>query len=209
MATNKNITMKQFNGTDYDTLYPKTIASQIPDVYSKSETYPKSQLYTRSQLYTQSQLYTRSQIDGMINPINNALNGKAQIQTGSYVGTGTYGENNPCSLTFDFVPKLLIFFNKDCNGLFLTDGYSEVGYIGIVNLTTLTTSYTQGGVVSSSFSDYDGDRYSTINGYSLKSSNGKTIKWYCKGSKSGFTYPRIAKAQLNENNITYYYMGVG
>lgn len=38
MATNKNITMKQFNGVDYDTLYPKTIASQIDDVYSKSET---------------------------------------------------------------------------------------------------------------------------------------------------------------------------
>lgn len=38
MATNKNITMKQFNGVDYDTLYPKTIASQVDDVYSKSET---------------------------------------------------------------------------------------------------------------------------------------------------------------------------
>ena len=38
MATNKNITMKQFNGVDYDTLYPKTIASQIDDVYSKDET---------------------------------------------------------------------------------------------------------------------------------------------------------------------------
>ena len=30
--------MKQFNGTDYDTLYPKTIASQIPNVYSKTDT---------------------------------------------------------------------------------------------------------------------------------------------------------------------------
>lgn len=29
MATNKNITMKQFNGTDYDTLYPATLGSQI------------------------------------------------------------------------------------------------------------------------------------------------------------------------------------
>ena len=52
MATTKNITMKQFNGTDYDTLYPKTVAAQIDDVYSKDETYPKSQLYTQSQLYT-------------------------------------------------------------------------------------------------------------------------------------------------------------
>lgn len=42
MATNKNITMKQFNGADYDTLYPKTIASQIDDVYSKSETLSNS-----------------------------------------------------------------------------------------------------------------------------------------------------------------------
>lgn len=37
MATNKNITMRQYNGVDYDTLYPKTIASQIDDVYSKDE----------------------------------------------------------------------------------------------------------------------------------------------------------------------------
>lgn len=29
MAVNKNITMRQYNGTDYDTLYPQTIASQI------------------------------------------------------------------------------------------------------------------------------------------------------------------------------------
>ena len=37
MATAKNITMKQYNGTDYDTLYPKTIASQVDGVYSKDE----------------------------------------------------------------------------------------------------------------------------------------------------------------------------
>ena len=37
MATTKNITMKQFNGTDYDTLYPKTIASQVDGVYNKTE----------------------------------------------------------------------------------------------------------------------------------------------------------------------------
>lgn len=29
MATNKNITMKQYNGTDYDTLYPKTLVGQV------------------------------------------------------------------------------------------------------------------------------------------------------------------------------------
>lgn len=36
MATNKNITMKQFNGTDYDTLYPKTIVSQVDNALNKT-----------------------------------------------------------------------------------------------------------------------------------------------------------------------------
>lgn len=92
MATDKNITMKQFNGTDYDTLYPKTIASQIPDVYSKSY-------------------------------IDSILKDKVRIQTGSYVGTGTYGADNPCTLTFDFTPKYVhiyphLQFTTICYGVF-------------------------------------------------------------------------------------------
>ena len=58
MATVKKITMREYNGTDYDTLYPKTVAAQIDDVYSKDETYSKSQLYTQSQLYTKTQVLT-------------------------------------------------------------------------------------------------------------------------------------------------------
>ena len=34
------------------------------------------------------------------------LTNAAKIATGSYVGTGTYGASNPCSLTFPFVPKI-------------------------------------------------------------------------------------------------------
>ena len=36
MATTKNIIMKQFNGTDYDTLYPKTDAKQIENLTPSS-----------------------------------------------------------------------------------------------------------------------------------------------------------------------------
>jgi hypothetical protein len=36
------------------------------------------------------------------------LGDKARVQVLSYVGTGTYGSSNPNSLTFDFVPKLVI-----------------------------------------------------------------------------------------------------
>lgn len=37
MASVKKITMHEYNGTDYDTLYPKTIASQVDGVYNKTE----------------------------------------------------------------------------------------------------------------------------------------------------------------------------
>ena len=37
MATNKNITMKQFNGADYDTLYPKTKVEQVEGAYSQQQ----------------------------------------------------------------------------------------------------------------------------------------------------------------------------
>lgn len=37
MATEKKIIIKQFNGTDYDTLYPKTTSSQIDDVYTENQ----------------------------------------------------------------------------------------------------------------------------------------------------------------------------
>lgn len=38
MASTKNITMKEYNGVDYDTLYPKTVAEQVVGIYSKDET---------------------------------------------------------------------------------------------------------------------------------------------------------------------------
>ncbi len=37
MATEKNIIIKQFNGTDYDALYPKTTADQIENVYTENQ----------------------------------------------------------------------------------------------------------------------------------------------------------------------------
>lgn len=37
-----------------------------------------------------------------------AFTGRAKIETGSYTGTGTYGTDNRNSLTFGFVPQLVI-----------------------------------------------------------------------------------------------------
>ena len=125
MATNKNITMKQFNGRDYDTLYPKTIASQIPDVYSKTNTITAE---TLSQLGLSADKLPNDafqQIKTLIDNVQSSTDSKARIQTGSYVGTGTYGANNPCSLTFNGIPKCVIIMAND------SWGYNQMAtYIG-------------------------------------------------------------------------------
>lgn len=41
------------------------------------------------------------------------LGDKVRAQLLSYVGTGTYGVDNPCSLTFDFAPKMVIIRKED------------------------------------------------------------------------------------------------
>ena len=43
----------------------------------------------------------------------------ARIATGSYTGTGTYGESNPCSLTFDFEPKLVLVQTDSTSGRYI------------------------------------------------------------------------------------------
>ena len=151
MATNKNITMKQFNGTDYDTLYPKTIASQIPDVYSKSY-------------------------------IDSILKDNARIQAGSYVGTGTYGADNPCTLTFDFSPKVIAINTKDP---YYTVFLTPILIKGLTNIDYITSYITANGNIR-----YD----------SLHSTWGNNfVSWY----------GRSATSQLNWNNITYNYIAIG
>ena len=45
-----------------------------------------------------------------------SVRGYAKIQTGSYVGTGTYGADNPCSLTFSIPPSLIwVTYNGSTN----------------------------------------------------------------------------------------------
>lgn len=41
------------------------------------------------------------------------LGDKARVQMVSYVGTGTYGADNPCSLTFDFAPMFILIAGSD------------------------------------------------------------------------------------------------
>ena len=83
------------------------------------------------------------------------LGAKVQIATGSYKGTGTYGKSNKNSLTFDFVPKIVVFAN--------VSSYNGVPMHAIFMRNQSSYIYHTGGPVSWS---------------------GKTMSWYTTETNS-------------------------
>ena len=212
MATTYNIVEKRYNGTDYDTLYPATkgenLVSPVPvELGGTGATTGaagmKNLLDALSTVTpTGADLLPLKDVSGniagkaTIDSILSLVSGGAKIQTGSYVGTGTYGQANPCSLTFDFVPKLLIIEqyddmqsgNRARNTAImplLFDGFAT--YTSYGNSINLNTSTWYG---SSGF--YWGAEYFTL--------SGSIVTWYNASSET---------AQLNWNGVTYYYLGIG
>lgn len=113
----------------------------------------------------------------------------AKVQTGSYVGTGTYGDENPCSLTFEFAPKLVWIVGQSHNGgYYLFSESSSYNYR--LPCEFLPTTYTAG----CGFGSASGT-------YGKRSEDGKTIYWYTTGSD--------AALQNNRQNYEYYYVAIG
>lgn len=114
----------------------------------------------------------------------------AQILTGSYVGTGTYGANNPNQLRFDFAPKLLWVVAK-WDGLSYTSILHFADGESITLGEFLTTEYKSGAGLKSDVS--------TTSSYGKKSEDGKTIYWYNTNS---------ADSQLNSASYNYYWVAL-
>lgn len=114
--------------------------------------------------------------------IFNKANSKARIVTGNYVGTGTYGPKNPCSLTFDFTPKIVLMHRTG------TYAYSDSTHCMV-----FVWNITNGFDVGSSGSRTNEVTYS-----------GNTMSWYnTTGNLAS------AAAQLNARGTTYWYTAIG
>lgn len=114
--------------------------------------------------------------------IFNTANSKARIVTGNYVGTGTYGPKNPCSLTFDFTPKIVLMHMGG------THAYSDSTHC-MVFVWNITNTFDVGSA---------GDSRNSVT-YS-----GNTISWYnTTGNLAS------AGAQLNGSGTTYWYTAIG
>lgn len=71
---------------------------------------------------------------GIVNNVQYDALGKIgdrlQVQTGTYVGSGVYGEENQNSLTFNFVPKIVIVMQQDCATLGDQAAFMYIGQPG-------------------------------------------------------------------------------
>lgn len=83
MATNYNITMKRYNGTDYDVLYPRTLPSQIDGgVYTKDEA---------TGLFLSK---TGGQMSGLLDMNGNKISNLAAPTAANDAATKYYVDNN-------------------------------------------------------------------------------------------------------------------
>ena len=100
MASKFNITEKQFNGTDYDTLYPKNTSQQS--------------LLNDSVLATKLSLTGDVDVNDVLNTLTDLVIGKAQIEVSSYTGGGQTNK----TLTFNHIPRLVMVYEDNSNSLF-------------------------------------------------------------------------------------------
>lgn len=105
--------------------------------------------------------------------------GAASISYGSYVGTGTWGTNNPNTLTFDFVPKIVFVCHasESYESAMFMQGASEARVTSASSIVNVTW-------------------------------NDKTVSWYRHYSDDVSTLD-YSKYQLNANGATYYYVALG
>lgn len=139
---------------------------------------------------------------------------KPKIAVGSYVGTNTYGQANTNSLTFDFVPKLIIFW---VNGSILEIKLGDTNYkTAVLLLKDLTNTYqnTEYGVAQKSgnvyvvFSVTGSSFWYTFKGYTRIV--GTTVEWYVELDNppgDGYVVHGYVP-QLNETKM-YSYLAIG
>ena len=103
MATNKNITMKQFNGADYDTLYPKTKVEQVEGAYTQQQILSDATKrgYGLGSDAVPDDVLALIKI--LVSNAQESADGSAKLEVGSYVGTG----GTSVVLNYTRVPKLV------------------------------------------------------------------------------------------------------
>lgn len=131
----------------------------------------------------------------------------SNVEIKQYTGTGTYGANGACSVTFSFAPKTVVMLATSLNQSSSGASYSTVSRSGsnniVVNMSSLTTSY----VDKTGFYAYTSHNVSLYHYYAKKSADGKTLSWYltidgCSAEE------HMIDGQFNTENAQYTVMAI-
>ena len=123
-----------------------------------------------------------------------------KIETGSYVGTGTYGVDNPNTLTFGFEPKFVAIVTLPSSTT-STSGLTTAIFVP----QALTSEFSNRGYLVSQGNLYYGGLnlvpYSSTTNYytNYAKIEGNTLSWYSSN----------VPVQLNSNNFIYNYVAIG
>ena len=112
------------------------------------------------------------------------LGNKVQMATGSYVGAGTYGANNPNSLTFDFKPKIVFVAGDHKATIYGTQFWCF--------------SYTEDFANTNGYAFPYG--FATMNQKEFARLVGNKLEWY---STAGYNH------QVNASGTVYDYLAIG
>ena len=145
---------------------------------------------TEGQVISSPGVYGAGALDGVLQVWSKDRPVGTKIVTGSYIGTGTYGEGNPNSITFDFTPILFWVVKYRVEGT--TYFSQEMSESPMIYTPILSENYTEGGGF---YNDSAASR-----SYAKVADNGKTIIWYHKEN---------ANKQLNSSGYAYYYLAIG
>lgn len=125
------------------------------------------------------------------------LGDKARMQVVSYVGTGTYGNNNPCSISVNFPMKAIVFLarfytdngNKKISKYFVSPNYGND--VSSILVEEVPKTYSQ-------FLGLGNNYYS--NNFGKRSRDRKSYYWYNTNNASD---------QGNSADIIYYFLVIG
>ena len=145
---------------------------------------------TEGQVITSPGVYGAGVLAGVLQVWSKDRPVGTKIVTGSYIGTGTYGEGNPNSITFDFTPILFWVVKYRVEGT--TYFSQEMSESPMIYTPILSENYTEGGGFY--------DDAAASRSYAKVADNGKTIIWYHKEN---------ANKQLNSSGYAYYYLAIG
>lgn len=148
----------------------------------------------------------KATINGSTNTLlhdgNVGMYGVAKIATGSYVGTGTYGVNNPCTLTaLGFAPKFVMVYMDDMGSLSGSrDGITQYSFTLMAARPALKASRYTKTLVN------ENNSFQSAEVTDHFEWGEDSFSWYTEFSNSSGGAPL---GQLNESGKTFYYIAIG